>query len=73
MKILFEEVRFHVRRQGLHSDQQSYEYLRVARVEPAEISDDEKAVRGSLRNMKDDKKDEFDEVSLVELSSGDWA
>ena len=49
MKVLFEELRLYVRRQGLHGDKYSYDDLRSFLMGHVAIRDDERAANGSLR------------------------
>ena len=74
MQVLFEELRLHARRQGLHNDRHSYDDLRFVLIELATIRDEEKAAKGSLRAFDDDKSAHGDAEpsTWMELSIGDW-
>lgn len=66
MKIMFEDLRLHARRQGPHKDRHTYEESRPRLREQATIKDEERAAQGSLKQLGNEKPD----VQLHE--QGQW-
>lgn len=75
MKILFEELRLHVRRRGFLSDRYSYDEVRAFLMEKVATKDEEKAARGSLRNAEESKTehDGTEQGMWLEDFQGEWS
>ena len=55
MKIMFEDLRLYVRRQGLHTDKHTYKELRSCFTEQAAMKDEERAASGSAKQLEGGK------------------
>ena len=74
LMIFFEELRLHVRRQGLDSDKYSYGGFRAFLMEQVAVKDEEEAARGSPKNMEQEKQEyeEEDQGMWIEDAKGEW-
>ena len=55
MTVLFEDLRLHVRRHGLHTSRHAYGELPPCLMEEATIKDEERAIAGSMKQLEEDR------------------
>lgn len=75
MKVLFEELRLHVGRQGFHGDRFTYDEFRAFLMERVAITDDERTAKGPPKNLDHfvhgNQPPEFDQGPWLEDENGE--